>query len=313
MDEDLKIVLTSELEADEQASAQRISAQLPNIAKLINSKGSIKVGVSLDDTNIKTQTQRISSQLQSFSAKSKFSMKLDFGSDKVDDMVKKLRGLNVPDSAIKNFIDGIDKGIVGITQIRTGFSEVGDSAKTVTATVEGITAAGERLRQTISQGFKWDNESERWEEGVRRSTTDAIQNYEQLAKEEEKAAQAAKKATADNIADVVKLEHQLDSVRNCWAGINKTVKQDAHVSELQAEYERISDLLRSMDVSGERFGSDMTAVITTQISSLNELASAYAKLEKAPTELRAKDVTVIKQEQMNRLVQYCANNSELFC
>lgn len=38
MDEDLKIVLTSELEADEEASAQRISAQLPNIAKLINSK-----------------------------------------------------------------------------------------------------------------------------------------------------------------------------------------------------------------------------------------------------------------------------------
>ncbi len=35
MDEDLKIVLTSELEADEQASAQRISAQLPNIAKIM--------------------------------------------------------------------------------------------------------------------------------------------------------------------------------------------------------------------------------------------------------------------------------------
>lgn len=32
MDEDLKIVLTSELEADEEASAQRISAQLPNIS-----------------------------------------------------------------------------------------------------------------------------------------------------------------------------------------------------------------------------------------------------------------------------------------
>ena len=52
MDEDLKIVLTSELEADEEASAQRISAQLPNIAKLINSKSSIKVGVTLDEAGI---------------------------------------------------------------------------------------------------------------------------------------------------------------------------------------------------------------------------------------------------------------------
>ena len=59
MDEDLKIVLTSELEADEEASAQRISAQLPNIAKLINSKSSIKVGVTLDEAGIQSQTQRI--------------------------------------------------------------------------------------------------------------------------------------------------------------------------------------------------------------------------------------------------------------
>lgn len=63
MDEDLKIVLTSELEADEQASAHRISAQLPNIAKLINSKSSIKVGVTLDESNIQTQTQKLSKRL----------------------------------------------------------------------------------------------------------------------------------------------------------------------------------------------------------------------------------------------------------
>ena len=58
MDEDLKIILTSELEADEQASAQRISAQLPNIAKLINSRSSIKVGVSLDESTVRSDTQR---------------------------------------------------------------------------------------------------------------------------------------------------------------------------------------------------------------------------------------------------------------
>lgn len=60
MDEDLKIVLTSELEADEQASAQRISAQLPNIAKMINSKSTIKVGVSLDSSNIQSEAQKVS-------------------------------------------------------------------------------------------------------------------------------------------------------------------------------------------------------------------------------------------------------------
>ena len=63
MEEDLKIVLTSELEADEQASARRISAQLPNIAKLINSKSNIKVGVALDESNIQAQTQKLTQQI----------------------------------------------------------------------------------------------------------------------------------------------------------------------------------------------------------------------------------------------------------
>ena len=43
MDEDLKIVVTSELEADEQASAQRISAQLPSIAKLITATSRLRL------------------------------------------------------------------------------------------------------------------------------------------------------------------------------------------------------------------------------------------------------------------------------
>lgn len=301
MDEDLKIILTSELEADEQASAQRISAQLPSIAKLINSKSTIKVGVSLDDATLQTQTQKLSSQLQSFSARSKFSMKLDFGSDKVDEMVRKLHDLKIPDSAIKDFVAGIDKGIVGISQIRTGFSDVGDSAKTITATVEGITAAGERLRQTISQSFILNEDTQEWIEGVRRSTTSTVQNYEQLAQAEEKAAAAAKKIVQDNTADIIKWEHSLESVRNSWDGINKTVAQDGHISELQTEYERIIKMIRSLNVEGERFGSDISAAIVTQISKLKELASAYAKLEKAPTELRAKDVSVIKEDQIYRL------------
>ena len=56
MDEDLKIVLTSVLEADEQSSAQRISAQLPNIAKLINSNSKIKIQVALDESNAPSLT-----------------------------------------------------------------------------------------------------------------------------------------------------------------------------------------------------------------------------------------------------------------
>ena len=78
-DEDLKIVLAAELEADEQASAQRIAAQLPKIAKLVNDRSTIKVGVSLDAANAQSQMRTITSQLQRAAGTSKFQMNFQVG------------------------------------------------------------------------------------------------------------------------------------------------------------------------------------------------------------------------------------------
>lgn len=66
MDEDLKIVLTTQLEADPDASARRIAAQLPDIEKKINalSKG-LKLQVEIDQKVIDAQLQKTAQKIDS--------------------------------------------------------------------------------------------------------------------------------------------------------------------------------------------------------------------------------------------------------
>lgn len=95
MDEDLKIVVTSELEADEQASAQRISAQLPSIAKLINQQSKIKVRVEVDNSNIQTEAQKFSKELSRATQTHKVGVSVGLDQASVRKMQAELNSLKV--------------------------------------------------------------------------------------------------------------------------------------------------------------------------------------------------------------------------
>ena len=110
MDEDLKIVLTSELEADEEASAQRISAQLPNIAKLINSKSSIKVGVTLDEAGIQSQTQRITQQIARATKSQSVGVSLSLDQSSVNKIKTELNNLKVSPDISRAMTDQLAAG-----------------------------------------------------------------------------------------------------------------------------------------------------------------------------------------------------------
>lgn len=53
MDNQLKLVVKSILEADEKASARRIISQLPNIQKAVNAAGKLKLKLELDESSVK--------------------------------------------------------------------------------------------------------------------------------------------------------------------------------------------------------------------------------------------------------------------
>lgn len=299
MAEDLKITLSTELEADEEKSADHISEQLPNIAKLINSKSRIKVGVEIDEKSAPAQVQRITKQIQNAATKSNLSMKFNFGVDKVDEMVKKLHELQVPENAINGFVSGIDKGVVGITEIKTGLSEVGDSARTVTATVEGITSAGERLRQTLTQSFQLDGNTQQWQEGVRRSTTAIIQNYEQLAREEEKTAQQMQVANDKRIAALNNLESKLKDVQAKYLGLTTSngVTDSRNLLVLNQEYDDAIAKIEELRHATGSLSETQKSEINSMIADLERYTQQCIQSEKAATQLRTKSVPEIKLDQ----------------
>lgn len=117
MGDDLKIVLTSELEADEQASANRISAQLPSIAKLINSRSSIKVGITLDSSNIQSQTQRLAQQITRTVRTHGAGVSLSLDQSSVDKLKAELQNLKVNPDISRAMTEQLDQMGIQIDRI----------------------------------------------------------------------------------------------------------------------------------------------------------------------------------------------------
>ena len=147
MDEDLKIILTSELEADEQASAQRISAQLPNIAKLINSRSSIKVGVSLDESTVRSDTQRISQQIARATQSQTVGVSLNLDQSSVNKIRAELNNLKVSPDISRAMTDQLDRMGIQIDRITGRWETVnGEQERMLNLTIQGT----DQMQRTVT-------------------------------------------------------------------------------------------------------------------------------------------------------------------
>ena len=126
MDEDLKIIVTSELEADEQASAQRISAQLPDIAKLINQKSKIKVQVEVDNSNVQTEAQKFSKELSRAAQTHKVGVSVGLDRDSVKKMQAELNSLKVNPDVSHAMTAQLEKMGIQIDRISGRWEQVND-------------------------------------------------------------------------------------------------------------------------------------------------------------------------------------------
>lgn len=143
MEEDLKIVLTSELEADEQASARRISAQLPNIAKLINSRSNIKVGVTLDESNIQSQTQKLTQQIAQVTKAQGIGVSLSLDQSSVNKIRTELNNLKVNPDISRAMTDQLDQMGIQIDKITGRWEEVnGQQERMLNLTIQGTDQMG---------------------------------------------------------------------------------------------------------------------------------------------------------------------------
>lgn len=296
MDEDLKIVLTSELEADEQASARRISAQLPNIAKLVNSKSNIKVGVTLDESTIQAQTQKLTQQIARVTKTQGIGVSLSLDQSSVNKIQTELNNLKVNPDISRAMTDQLDQMGIQIDKISGRWEAVnGQQERMLNLTIQGT----DQMGRTVTYLQTYDTETG----NINTHLTNVTANLEKQRNAQE---QLAKQAKADNESRVSYLTKQqaiIADIQATYAGATsaKPVTNDSHLTELNNTYSAINAQIQTMISSEGKLDSVQRANLEAQIAGLKRMVKEYQNAEYVATKLRTKDIGAIKSDQLSGL------------
>ena len=299
MDEDLKIVLTSELEADEQASAQRISAQLPNIAKLINSKSSIKVGVTLDEAGIQSQTQRITQQIARATKSQSVGVSLSLDQSSVNKIKTELNNLKVSPDISRAMTDQLDQMGIQIDRITGRWEAVnGEEERMLNLTIQGT----DQMQRTVTYLQTYNAETGE----INTHLTNVTANLERQRREQEQVAAQAKKDNESRVSYLNKQLSLLADIQASYSGATsvKPVKGDFHLEDLNNQYTAINRQIQNMISSEGKLDSVQRSSLEAQINNLKRLVKEYQNAEYVATKLRTKDVTAVKTDQLAQLDQF---------
>lgn len=259
MDEDLKIVLTSELEADEEASAQRISAQLPNIAKLINSKSSIKVGVTLDEAGIQSQTQRITQQIARATKSQSVGVSLSLDQSSVNKIKTELNNLKVSPDISRAMTDQLDQMGIQIDRITGRWEAVnGEEERMLNLTIQGT----DQMQRTVTYLQTYNAETGE----INTHLTNVTANLERQRREQEQVAAQAKKDNESRVSYLNKQLSLLADIQASYSGATsvKPVKGDSHLEDLNNQYTAINRQIQNMISSEGKLDSVQRSSLEAQ-------------------------------------------------
>lgn len=306
MDEDLKIVLTSELEADEQASAQRIQAQLPNISKIINSKSAIKVGVVLDDSNIRNQSQKVSQEISKAIRSQDVGVNLTLDKSSVSKINNAMKDLGVSPDVSRAMTTQLDQMGIQIDKISGRW-------ETVNNTIDGVAQHEERLLNLTIQGTDQIGRSVSYlgtyNEATKKIETSLINVSANLEKQRQTEAQIAARAKADNEARIKYLNDQEILLNRIFAkytdpNASKPLVDQSHLKAVSDKYNEIKAAIESLGQTEGRVSAQDQVNIQSRIANLDALAKKYQNVEYIATSLRTKTVTDVNAEQVQKLKEY---------
>lgn len=296
MDEDLKIIVTSELEADEQASAQRISAQLPDIAKLINQKSKIKVQVEVDNSNVQTEAQKFSKELSKAAQTHKVGVSVGLDRDSVKKMQAELNSLKVNPDISHAMTAQLEKMGIQIDRISGRWEQVNDQEeRMLSLSIQGT----DQLGRSVSYLQTYDAVTG----DINTHLTNVTMNLE---KQRQVEAQIAAKAKADNesrISYLTKQKAVLSDIQASYTGATsaKPVHDTTHLDALNNKYSELEAKIQSMISTSGQLDKVQRANIEAEIASLKQLVKEYQNAEYVATKLRTKDIGSIKTDQFAAL------------
>ena len=285
MSDELEVVVTSVLEADEEASSRRIAAQLPSISDKVNQSSKIKVGIALDDSAVSAQAGAFVQQINQKVAANKVGVKLGLDKESIAKLQTELGSLHVDSSITNSMVEQIDKMGIRIDRVSGSWKQVADSERQLLAlTIQGADETG----KAVSYLQTYDAETQE----ISTTMTNVTLNLEQQRKS---AAALAKQAERDNqsrLNFLSKQQIEINKINASYTGQSsqKPIVDQTRLESFGAKVTEINNKIAALKAASGALSGEQQREIVELIANAKALGEAYRTLERAPTKLRTKDV-----------------------
>lgn len=299
MSDELEVVVTSVLEADEEASSRRIAAQLPSISDKVNQSSKIKVGIALDDSAVSAQAGAFVQKINQKVAANKVGVKLGLDKESIAKLQTELGSLHVDSSITNSMVEQIDKMGIRIDRVSGSWKQVADSERQLLAlTIQGTDETG----KAVSYLQTYDAETQE----ISTTMTNVTLNLEQQRKS---AAALAKQVERDNqsrLNFLSKQQIEINKINASYTGQSsqKPIVDQTRLESFGAKVAEINNKIATLKAASGALSGEQQREIVELIANAKALGEAYRTLERAPTKLRTKDVVTIRDEELSKLDAY---------
>lgn len=299
MSDELEVVVTSVLEADEEASSRRIAAQLPSISDKVNQSSKIKVGIALDDSAVSAQAGAFVQKINQKVAANKVGVKLGIDQESIAKLQTELGSLHVDSSIANSMVEQIDKMGIRIDRVSGSWKQVADSERQLLAlTIQGTDETG----KAVSYLQTYDAETQE----ISTTMTNVTLNLEQQRKS---AAALAKQVERDNqsrLNFLSKQQIEINKINASYTGQSsqKPIVDKTRLESFGAKVAEINNKIATLKAASGALSGEQQREIVELIANAKALGEAYRTLERAPTKLRTKDVVTIRDEELSKLDAY---------
>ena len=282
-DDDLKIIISTELEADEEKSAKRIAAQLPGIAALINQKSVIRVGVEINEQGVRASANQIVADLQKIEAHP-VHVEFNLDRDSIGQLQRELADLNINPGITRQVTAELDQMLTRIDRVSHAWSETGtENERLLNLSIRGTDQWG-RTVEVVKQFVETVENGELSLEQTGSTLTRITSDFE-------KQRQSAQRAANERIAYTDSLMRKLFDLEARFTGAsgNQGLTDAKYLQEAQALYAAINEEIKNMAAgSGELQKSDKSRV-ENMIASLKLMTSQYHTAETAAKAVQKRD------------------------
>lgn len=299
MSDELEVVVTSVLEADEEASSRRIAAQLPSISDKVNQSSKIKVGIALDDSAVSAQAGAFVQKINQKVAANKVGVKLGLDKESIAKLQTELGSLHVDSSITNSMVEQIDKMGIRIDRVSGSWKQVADSERQLLAlTIQGTDETG----KAVSYLQTYDAETQE----ISTTMTNVTLNLEQQRKSAAALAKQVEKDNQSRLNFLSKQQIEINKINASYTGQSsqKPIVDQTRLESFGAKVTEINNKIAVLKAASGALSGEQQREIVELIANAKALGEAYRTLERAPTKLRTKDVVTIRDEELSKLDAY---------